>query len=52
MSARTATSNMEEATSTMLNDLNFVFDIAVFVLKRDDKLQPTNQPTNHPTNHL
>jgi len=45
MSARRATSNMEEATSTRLNDLNFVFDIAVFVLKRDVRLQPTNQTT-------
>jgi len=25
-------------------NLNFVSDIAVFVLKRDAKLQPTNQP--------
>jgi len=24
----------------------FVSDIAIFVLKRDVKLQPTNQPTN------
>jgi len=30
----------------------FVSDIAVFVLKRDVKLQPTNQPTNQPTYQL
>jgi len=28
--------------------LAFVSDIAVFVLKSDDKLQPTNQPTSLP----
>jgi len=31
---------------------SILFDIAIFVLKRDVKLQPTNQPTNQvePTN--
>jgi len=29
-----------------LNEKYFVSDIAVFVLQRDVKLQPTNQPTN------
>jgi len=28
--------------------LRVVSDIAVFVLTRDVKLQPTNQPTNQP----
>jgi len=28
--------------------LAFVSDITVFVLKSDDKLQPTNQPTSLP----
>jgi len=39
-------------TRSVVAILQFVSDIAVFVLKREVKLQATNQPTNQPTNKL